>query len=76
MAEILDESYGVADAQRERRRRRRVIAVLVVAIIATVSYFEFRTHSQEKVMAQFLQALQDKRYPDAHKMWGENKRYR
>jgi hypothetical protein len=70
MADILTETYGVADTQRERRRKKQVIAGLLVVLIATASYFQFRTHGQERIMAQFLQTLQENRYQDAFKMWG------
>jgi hypothetical protein len=75
MAEIINESYGVADAQRERRRKRIALIVVVVVVIAAVAYFSLRTKGQERVMAQFLQTLQEKRYQDAFKMWGPYNKY-
>ncbi|HEY4363228.1 MAG TPA: hypothetical protein VGN17_19825 [Bryobacteraceae bacterium] len=76
MAEIINESYGVADAQRERRRKRTFFLVVAVLIVAAIAYFSLRTRGQERVMAQFLQTLQEKRYQDAFQMWGPyNKHY-
>jgi hypothetical protein len=75
MAEIINENYGVADTKREKRRKRVVIVSLLILIAAAVTYFALRTRSQEKIVAQFLETLQEKRYQDAYKMWGESKNY-
>ena len=47
----------------------------MVVIVAATAYFSLRTRSQERVLAQFLQLLQQKQYQDAYKMWGESKGY-
>ena len=75
MAEIINENYGVADAQREKRRKRTVLIGLVVILVSAVAYFSLRTRAQEHVIAQFLQTLQEKRYQDAYKMWGLYNKY-
>src|SRR5579862_6959270 len=76
MAEIINENYGVAEARQERRRKKTVLIGLAVILVVAVSYFSLRTRAQERVMAQFLQTLPEKRYEDAYKMWGPaNKGY-
>jgi len=76
MADIINENYGVADVQRERRRKRVLLTILAVIVVAAVSYFSLRTRGQERIIATFLQTLQEKRYQDAFQMWGPyNKHY-
>ena len=75
MAEIINESYGVADTRREKRRKKVLIISLLVLVVAALAYFSLRTRGQEKVIAQFLQTLREQKYQDAYKMWGYSKNY-
>ena len=70
MAGILDEGYGVKDSRKERIRRRAVLGTLAVVLAGTFLYFYFRTWPQERVMQQFLAALERKDFQGAYKMFG------
>ena len=61
MAGYLD-SYGVADQRRERIVKFSLMIGLSTILIVTVGYFSFRTHSQERVVSQFLGDLEHQQY--------------
>ena len=69
MGGYLDE-YGVADARRGRFVKRALLFGFTFAVVATVAYFSLRTFSQERAVKSFLQALQQKNYQEAYRMWG------
>jgi len=69
MAGYLD-AYGVADQRRERVVRLTVIWGLSILLVVTVLYFSLRTHTQERIMSQFLNELEHQQYQEAYKMWG------
>jgi hypothetical protein len=69
MAGYLD-SYGVADQRRERIVKLSLIIGLSTILILTIGYFTFRTHSQERVVSQFMGDLEHQQYMDAYKLWG------
>lgn len=76
MASYLD-SYGVADQRREKIVKRIFIWGLSAILLGTVGYFSLRTHSQERVVSEFLDQLSHRQYMDAYKLWGcpENCKY-
>jgi hypothetical protein len=76
MAGYLD-AYGVADERRERLIKRIVIWSLSVIVVVAALYFGLRTHTQERVVSQFMQDLEHRQYQDAYKLWGcpENCKY-
>lgn len=76
MSGYLD-SYGVADQRRERIVKFSLMIGLSTILIVTVGYFTFRTHSQERVVSQFLGELEHQQYMEAYKLWGcpENCKY-
>jgi hypothetical protein len=69
MAGYLD-SYGVADQRRERVVKLSLIIGFSTILILTVGYFTLRTHTQERVVSQFMEDLQHQQYMDAYKLWG------
>ena len=69
MAGYLD-TYGVADERRERIVKWSLIIGISTLLLAVIGYYTFRTHAQERVMAQFLEDLQHQQYMDAYKLWG------
>jgi len=76
MAGYLD-AYGVADERRERRLKHIVIWGFSTVIVIAILYFSLRTHSQERVVNQFLTDLEHQQYQEAYKLWGcpENCKY-
>lgn len=64
------DTYGVADERRERIVKWSLIIGISAALLITIGYFTFRTHSQERVVAQFLDDLKQGRYMDAYKLFG------
>jgi hypothetical protein len=76
MAGYLD-SYGVVDQRRERLIKQIVIWSLSIIVVAAVSYFSLRTHTQERVVKQFMEDLEHQQYQEAYKLWGcpENCKY-
>jgi hypothetical protein len=76
MAGYLD-TYGVADQRREGLIKHIVIWGFSAIIVVAVLYYSLRTHSQERVVSQFMEELQHQQYQDAYKLWGcpENCKY-
>src|SRR5438045_6400351 len=70
MPGILDDSYGVADARRERRNKLIVLGGLLAVVVALVGYFSLRTWRQEQVVKEFLATLDRKEFQQAYGMWG------
>jgi hypothetical protein len=70
MPGILDDSYGVEDARKERRTKRIVVGGLLAIALGAVAYFTFRTWPQERVMKEFLARLDRKEFQQAYRMWG------
>lgn len=69
MAGYLD-AYGVADQRREKIVKRILIWGLSTILVVTVGYFTLRTHSQERVVSEFLDDLNHQKYQEAYKLWG------
>jgi hypothetical protein len=70
MPGILDDSYGVVDARRERRNKIIVLGGLLTIAVGLVAYFSLRTWQQERVMKEFLATLERKEFQQAYRMWG------
>jgi hypothetical protein len=69
MAGYLD-TYGVADQRRERIVKWSLIIGISTLLLLIIGYYTFRTHTQERVMAQFIDDLQHQQYMEAYKLWG------
>lgn len=53
-----------------QRRRRRTIAVAAFCLmLAGYGYFEFKNFPEEHKVSQFFQALQQKEYDKAYRLW-------
>lgn len=61
---------GARSAARARVVKRVVIGVAGVALISAIAYFSLRTHSQEKVVDQFMDDLRQGNYQAAYRLWG------
>jgi hypothetical protein len=70
MPGILDDSYGVEDARKERRTKMIVLGGLLAIALGALGYFTFRTWPQERVMKEFLARLDHKEFQQAYRMWG------
>ncbi|MDX2153896.1 MAG: hypothetical protein SFV54_24360 [Bryobacteraceae bacterium] len=69
MSGYLD-TYGAADARRERIIKWLVISALVVAIGGGIAWYLFRDYREERQASLFLERLQAKDYPGAYQTWG------
>ena len=63
------EGYGASEVKRGRWLKRIFFIWVPVLLLATVGFFYFRTWSQERVVARFRDALEQKDYQGAYKMW-------
>src|SRR5262249_38958667 len=63
------DQYGVAEQKREGIVKKIILISLLVIIVVTTGYFYFRTWSQERVMKDFLAALQRKDETAAYALW-------
>jgi hypothetical protein len=64
------DTYGVADARRERRWKAIVLGVLAFAIVALVVFLFFRNRAEKGVANNFLDALRAHNYQRAYQIWG------
>ncbi len=64
------ESYGQADATRERRLKRALLAVLAVAVLGFAAYVYFHDFRERRQVALFLDLIARKQYEEAYRLWG------
>ncbi len=69
MSGYLDD-FGAADAKRERTFKRFVLAGVALVVLAIAGYFLFRNYKEEGQIKAFVQALRDKRYDEAYRLFG------
>lgn len=67
------EEYGVGDQRREKVVRWLVISAIVLTIAVLAGYFTLRTYPAKRFTARFLEALRQKDYRSAYRMWGCDK---
>jgi len=65
---------GARSAARAKVVKRTIITVLGIALLSVIGYFTFRTHSQEKVVDQFMSDLRQGNYQAAYGLWGCSER--
>ncbi|MEO8096561.1 MAG: hypothetical protein ABI811_02590 [Acidobacteriota bacterium] len=63
------EGYGTADEKRGRWLKRIFFVALPVLLLGTAAFFYFRTWSQERVVAHFVDAIKQKDFDGAYKLW-------
>lgn len=61
--------------RREKRIRNAIIGVIVAAILAAFLYYEFKNYPEERVVKQFLTALQNGDYQGAYRTWQPSSSY-
>jgi hypothetical protein len=71
MAGFLDE-YGAGDVQRNKKTKKIVVTVLLAIVLGGTAFLYFRNWSEERAIHQFLALLQEKKYQDAYKLWGNS----
>jgi hypothetical protein len=71
MAGYLD-AYGAGHAERSKKTRTIILAVVLAIVLGGSGFLYFRNWSQERVMSHFLELLQEKKYQDAYKLWGDS----
>ena len=69
MAGYLD-TYGVAEERRRRLIKKILAWGLPIIVVSVASYFYFRTWSEERVVKQFLSALERQDFQGGYKLWG------
>lgn len=57
------------DPARERRRRLVIIAIGLAVVILALAAYRYRNWPEERVVAQFFDALQHKNYEAAYGIW-------
>ena len=63
------------DPRAEKIKRRLLIAIPVALALAGYGYWTFKNYKQEDYAAKFFQAVQQKRYDDAYKLWQPSRYY-
>lgn len=63
------EGYGAGEEARNRLIKRVVFIGLPAILVAVAAFFYFRTWSQERVVARFVDALEKKQLEAAYAMW-------
>ena len=63
------EGYGAGDEKRGRWLKRIFFIGLPIILVGVAGFFYFRTWSQERVVSNFRQALEQKNFEAAYKMW-------
>jgi hypothetical protein len=64
------DTYGVAEARKERMRRRVILTLLAVFAVSGSLYLWFKNYRQEQRVREFLVLLERGDYPAAYAMWG------
>ena len=64
------DSYGVADARKERRNRRILLTLLAVVVAAGSLFLWFKNYRQEQCVKEFCALLARGDYRAAYAMWG------
>lgn len=69
MSGFLD-TYGQADARRERRLKLGLLSALGAALIGLLGYWYAHDFREKRQVAQFLALLSEKKYEEAYRLWG------
>jgi hypothetical protein len=63
------EGYGAGEEKRNRSIKRILLIGIPAILLCVAGFFYFRTWSQERTVSHFIDALEEKKYDDAYKMW-------
>src|ERR1051325_781111 len=61
---------GAIDERRARLLKRTAIVVFAMVVIASVLYYQFKNHREERQVQQFLTDLARGDYAAAYALWG------
>jgi hypothetical protein len=64
------DTYGVAEARKERRIRRALLSLLAVAVVGGSLFLWFKNYRQEQRVKEFLALLERGDYQNAYSYWG------
>jgi hypothetical protein len=64
------------DPVAERRRRYAVSILAFALLLSAFGYWRFRNYSEENQAAHFFQALQEKRFEEAYRIWQPSPSYK
>ena len=57
------------DPRAERRRRRLIAALAFFTLVGAYLYYEFKNYPEERQAKNFFQALQQRHYEEAYRIW-------
>ena len=60
----------------ERRRRHAIFVLSFILLMSAFSYWRFRNYGEERRAAEFFQALQDKNFEEAYRIWQPGRSYK
>ncbi len=63
------EGYGAGEDRRNRILKRVLLIGIPAILLSIAAFFYFRTWPQERAVSRFMDALEEKKYDDAYKMW-------
>ena len=64
------DTYGVADARKERRNRRILLTLVAIVVVSGSLFLWFKNYRQEQRVREFLALLERGDYPAGYSMWG------
>jgi hypothetical protein len=69
------ENIRPLDPRKEKIKRRLLIVIPVAIALAGYAFWNYKNYAQENYADQFFQALTEKRYEDAYKLWQPSRYY-
>lgn len=69
MSGFLD-TYGQAEARRERKLKLALFAVCALAVLGLAAYVYLHDYREKRQVAHFLKLVAERKYEDAYRLWG------
>jgi hypothetical protein len=64
------DTFGAADARRERLVKRILMAILLAAVVGLALWLYMKNYYEDRQLANFVDLLKKKDYAAAYKLWG------
>lgn len=64
------------DLKAERRRRYLITGLVFVVLMSGYGYYHFRNYAEERQARSFFEALQQKNFEEAYRIWQPTKSYK